>query len=1229
MKEVDIKLLQWNARSVLANKGSLENYLYKNEIHIASLSETWLKPGQNVTFKDYQVIREDNVNGYRGVALLVKKGIPVLHFRDFHRINDVMCIGCKVKTVNNKYLTVISLYNPPQNYVTQQSWENFFNSVPKPFIICGDFNSHNQTWGCSLNDGSGHRLLDAVNETGLIILNDGTPTLIGRPNNNRSAVDLTICTTDISLCSKWSLIQEPLGSDHLPINITIQKISNLTTNISSVKWNTKKANWAHFEEEMKRTSELMVTPRYEEFVNTLNNSASKSIPTRKNPKSNNRQHHWWNEECQNAVNLRKQLYDDYRRNTNFNNYIQYKRQDARTKQIIKKAKRRSWREYCGTLNRNVPLTDVWKKVKCLKTGIPKNAPLIKDYWTEDFLDKIAPPSVTNEEHNPRVLMLQENHFLTTEFKMEELDLALTYAKNSSPGMDQIQYAMLYHLPHEARKKLLYIYNSIWQKGIFPESWKNYLICPILKNNKPHGDPESYRPISLASCLLKVLEKMVKNRLQWWLETEKKIPKGQFGFRQNKSTLDNLTSLILDIYHSFTDNMFLTAIFLDISGAYDNVQLNILHIRMMEIGIPPSFSQRILLLYTDRNIYLKVNNEIIGPRRTSLGLPQGGILSPLLYILYVADIEKILGPHTKVLQYADDMTFYTASKDINLNHHRLSNALTEFHNWTQHTGLTLSQTKTKVVTFARRRTDLPSNIKLGPYELPYEKVVKFLGIYLDQKLLWKEQIEYIVAKMEKRVNLLRSVNGTNWGADPSVSLTFYRTYIRSIVDYGCFFFGDACKTLLNKIKIVQNKCLRICMGYLRSTPTVVMYAETCELPIEYRIQYLSDKYILKKYSTNNEIYLKIHFMSLQVQTARYWIKKRSPVLVSSCMENIDKLEEVHYNDKSPVYDTNYSDLLTLPQVSTDTIRTSGQPDLTITTFTHDLNTKWQNYLVLYTDGSKQKEGTGCAFYDDINQTYTRIKLSNMFSIYSAEQIAIIEALKYIQDIDKNNFIIFTDSLSTVRQLENTKKSQITNLAAGILKELGKCREQNKKVIIAWIKSHIGIYGNEKVDMLAKQACTEGEDSLYKVPHTDYTRQIRSRLRRSFEQDFSTSEKGKYYKSLHPSLPSIPWFRKTKQKTCKSFVRIISRIRSGHCQTNAYKYKINMADSSTCDNCQEEETIQHLILECREYAEERNRLLSKLYKEKLQYPFNLEYLLNLNNVFIYSHLYEFIKEIKINL
>lgn len=1173
-------------------------------IDIALLSETWFKPKVPVKFGGYNVIRKDRADGKSGCAILIKREIPFKEV-NVYKIRDIMIVCVEISLINNTKCSVISLYNSPSNNIPYREWDKLFKSVSGDVILAGDFNVHCEVFGSSFTNSKGRQLLDAVQDNNYVYLNDGSPTIIGSgiKQRNKSAVDLTFCTPQIASKFRWNVHKDDLGSDHYPI--VIESTSSLLENRiirPYCKWNTSKANWEVFGRSF--DSEKVSTLNYNQLVGYINEASKVSIPERKEIKSKYAKC-WWTEECATNVKKRKEALKNYLQHPSEANFIAYKRQVAFTKMIINKSKRDSWRTFCKNLNKTVPIKRIWAKIQSIGNQIAYS-PLVKENWVYEFLHKLTPDSVENKLE-AECTSVDDNHFLMESFSFKEFSLAIKARSNTAPGVDQIQYNQIANLPVSAKTRLLHLYNEMWRSGEFPSQWKDFVVCPILKPNKCKEDSQSYRPIALASCLLKTFERLIKRRLEWWLEVNNKFPATQYGFRKSRSVYDCQVQLITDIMQAFTSNNVVLALFLDFTAAYDSVQMPILSVKLRNLGLPEKFISNIISLISQRKIHIRINDELIGPRFTSIGLPQGGILSPILYTLYTADLESIfsLSPEIKILQYADDVCIYVTKPNLLECTVVLEDVIKKLDKWVAETGLEISEKKSVVCPFSRhRRLQISDSINLAGRNFPCERSVKFLGLTLDKVLNWKPHVTMVEKKAEKYFNTLRSVSHHKWGADPDVSLMFYRGTIRSVLDFGGMFYGSAKKSILRPLQIIQNKCMRLCLGFLRSTPLDVMYAEACELPLQYRLRVLSHRYVLKMSVCDNNIYNKICQLNTKVLTNRYWVKRPAPVFCDSFIE-VSKLNKLVF--KKPIHSLQeYQVYLTNIHVSN--IGDLSQYPLKIrnSIFQDTIETFWPGAYVLFTDGSNLNGNTGCAFYDPQKKFCKLVRLHEYSSVYTAEMVAIFLALEYITSYrDKKNYAIISDSKSALGKLSNLKIGEYDSLPIQILRMVAGLFEDGISVNFGWVKSHSGVKFNEIVDALAKEATVYGE----KVDHipisiSDAKRLLGASELADWQHTYSANDKGRLYKLTNPQLKSHPWFKGLN--VSKSLVSNISRLRSNHAVCRAYMYKIGQCPSPYCDKCKEVEDFRHIVMTCEKFTEKR-RTLFKNVGHHLENPFNYESML----------------------
>ncbi|XP_072397977.1 uncharacterized protein [Diabrotica undecimpunctata] len=219
-----------------------------------------------------------------------------------------------INLMNNPNTTNL---NKTQQKVTKQE-----QNIPKSFIIGGDFNAHNLAWGCEVDDRLGKDLLDAIKYCNLEYLNDRSLTLA--ISNKPSAVNLTICSRDIASHFRWNTLQEPYGSNHVPIIFSSQSFSaaEAASSRKHIIWNLSRANWMMYT----TTLETMKIPLiYEELLTNINQAANVAIPKHSSIKEKNKGHiskPWWNNHCQLAAENRKHAFINYKQNPTLQNLME-------------------------------------------------------------------------------------------------------------------------------------------------------------------------------------------------------------------------------------------------------------------------------------------------------------------------------------------------------------------------------------------------------------------------------------------------------------------------------------------------------------------------------------------------------------------------------------------------------------------------------------------------------------------------------------------------------------------------------------------------------------------------------------------------------------------------------------------------------------------------------------------------------------------------------------------
>ena len=189
-------------------------------------------------------------------------------------------------------------------------------------------------------------------------------------------------------------------------------------------------------------------------------------------------------------------------------------------------------------------------------------------------------------------------------------------RRSSSGLDKISFLVLKNLPESSLNHLLHIYKGMFDSGLFPDPWRDFLVFLL-----PKTTLRKFRPIALASCFLKLMERLILNRLYFWSENEGIFPES-LGFRKDRSCSDNLAILSVEISLASAANKFTACLFLDISASYDNVIPNILLHDMLQLGIPKRICMFVYNLTIKRKIFFRINSENKGPHILAIGTTSG-------------------------------------------------------------------------------------------------------------------------------------------------------------------------------------------------------------------------------------------------------------------------------------------------------------------------------------------------------------------------------------------------------------------------------------------------------------------------------------------------------------------------------------------------------------------------------------------------------------------------------
>jgi hypothetical protein len=341
------------------------------------------------------------------------------------------------------------------------------------------------------------------------------------------------------------------------------------------------------------------------------------------------------------------------------------------------------------------------------------------------------------------------------FSLDELRKSLDNAHDTACGPDDIHYQLLEHLPESALQVLLDLMNDIWEIGDLSSIWKLANVIPIPKPGKDHSEPSNYRPIALANCVCKTMERMINARLIWFLESNGLLSNIQYGFRQSRSLLDHLVRFETFIRNAFAKKEHAVSIFFDLEKAYDTTWKYGILKDLFDTGLKGKLPNFISNFLSDREFNVRVNSTYSDIQEQGMGVPQGSILSVTLFSIKINSLAKVLNDNIEGSLYVDDFLICYRGKNMNNIERQLQLCLNKIEKCAMEIGFKFSSSKTLGMHFCNKR-GLHPDPELKLYNSPIKIVpeTKFLGLLFYNKLTFLPHIKMLKNKSLKALNILK-------------------------------------------------------------------------------------------------------------------------------------------------------------------------------------------------------------------------------------------------------------------------------------------------------------------------------------------------------------------------------------------------------------------------------------------------------------------------------------------
>ncbi len=964
-----------------------------------------------------------------------------------------------------------------------------------PLILLGDLNAHSELWGSPTSNARGAVVEDLLFQYDIDVLNRGGKATFER-GDSQTIIDVSMVSNSIThKFAKWKVSNADTSSDHKRLEFTMQ----LQENPQPPTRNLRKIKWSEYTVKLRERLNALPKRLMERTINTTNMiegslallydniEATLDDLAPKKPRKPCIRGPGWSEEvyvirqkCQTM--LKRKGHSPWRTEA-LRQRFQDLQRDKR--KAIRKSNRKNWQEFTTEVK---DPEGAAKLMRTIRRGPYVPPTLLKrngqySYDAKETLDTLFDvhfpgSSVDTYDQSAEALNdIQSSEYPSDIPSLEWIDDDLVRASANSfsdfkaCGPDEIKPVMIKHLPKVAVSILTGIYEACIALAYVPLKWRKSRTVFIPKPGRDdYSEPKSFRPISLTSFFFKTLERLVLWHLENTTFREHPLSQHQHAFRKGLSTEVALSKTVNFIERNVYSDRTSLGLFLDIEGAFDNLNTQAAIQAMIRHHLPDS----IISWYST---YLRTRTSCAAfgsctqERALTRGTPQGGVLSPILWNIAFDGLLDLYngrdGVH--ITGFADDACLLTSTPKPEDSVPLMQRALDKAISWGRRHGLVFSSRKTVAMFFSRHKNfePPPQRITIGGMPIEYSWDTKYLGIHLDSRLSWQLHFSKKVANAKRLLFHMRNALGISWGPRPHLIRWIFTGIVRPALAYGNLVWAHTIRYQhqINKLKRLHSLITRMLAPKRRSTPIAGMEMIAYLPPLDI---YLKGEAI-KAYMRNQTVLP--HDWDGRSSGNRKAIGHILAVRQSIGTYQIPTM----YWDRCPhIFNFN-------PKYIVDT-SSYDQGD--------DVN--YPNSWNCYTDGSKLSQegqvGAGFLIVETTKCLGKRVKGSGSFhlqdfnTVYQAELTAISEAANHLIRLPKlpDRIIILSDSRSSIMALKRyVTPSRTLERCMTALNTLG----TRTSVILRWIKAHVGHRGNEMADDLAKQGA-KGQDfnvvSLQNVP-----------------------------------------------------------------------------------------------------------------------------------------------------
>jgi hypothetical protein len=762
--------------------------------HIICITESWARSGLPDSLfapPEYVLFRSDRTVGIGGgVLLLVHCTLrPVAPESNSFSSDKCNAISCSV-SLNVGSIMIACVYRSPSSTSSSDfELSKFFNHLcaldHKFKLIIGDFNMPNVEWESVSMSSPSNYLVDCFEDNFL-------SQIVNKPTRGKNILDL-VFVNDVTLISDVDVGESFLGSDHATVWFKILGVSSSPRSKNKMKtFDYSKADWTRYSHCFENAdwsyvfSNTNVDEVWNRFYDVIMGAAADSIPTRS--KVNFVQGIAAHGEVKRAYRSRKRIFklcSDC--DSSFATRLRSKADDrlrlalstARRKHEWKVARyaktdpKLFWSTVRSRLARKSVIQRVVQEDGTFTLDDLETAETLNKYFCSVFLE--------NSDTDVPVVSPKTNlKMCDVDFSFENLQkIVNVLPASSSPGPDEMSYSLVRFGGDTLLRQCLRLFKYFLSAGDIPEAWRRATVFPIYKGKGSKSQCCNYRPISLTPVLCKIMERLVKDSLMTYLLSNNLLNDSQHGFLPGRSTLTCLLSYLENVTYFLECNMCIDVVYLDLTKAFDSVPHKYLLAKLQSYGIDERVLAWIASFLRDRRQCVKVNSVCSSFERVVSGVPQGSVLGPLLFLIYVDDMDDMIC-RAKLIKYADDTKLYLPyfPSSVVASISPISDDLHNFHVWCNLWKLRVNPSKCLCQYLGASNPRLPVLLEDNNSVVSTDCVCD-LGVWLTSDL--KPSLN--CARAAKRGHQMLSLIKIAFKfLQPSLLCKLYKAFVRPILEY---------------------------------------------------------------------------------------------------------------------------------------------------------------------------------------------------------------------------------------------------------------------------------------------------------------------------------------------------------------------------------------------------------------------------------------------------------------